>query len=73
MQDIPDDPAIRMAERWGPPPYDDDPEPTCPICGKECETIYTDKDGDPVGCDECLTLWEASEWCWEHREQHEEE
>ena len=41
MQDIPDDPAIRKAEMWGPPPYDDEPDPVCPICGKECETIYT--------------------------------
>ena len=69
MEQIPDDPRIREAEMYGMPPYDDDPEPTCPICGKECETIYTNVDGDAVGCDECLTLLEAYEWCHEHREE----
>lgn len=69
MQDIPDDPAIRKAEMWGPPPYDDETDPVCPICGEECETIYT-QDGDVVGCDQCITLWEASEWCYEHREEN---
>lgn len=70
MEQIPDDPRIREAELFGTPPYDDDPEPICPVCGKECETIYT-QSGEPVGCDECLTLWEASEWCYEHREEQQ--
>ena len=69
MEQIPDAPYIREAEMYGMPPYDDDPEPTCPICGKECETIYTDKDGEAFGCNECVTLWEAYEWCDEHREE----
>lgn len=69
---IQDAPWIREAEMNGMPPYDDDPDPICPVCGKECETIYT-HDGEPVGCDECLTLWEAEEWCYEHRKQYEEE
>jgi hypothetical protein len=69
MEQIPDDPRIREAEMYGMPTYDE-PETRCPVCGKECETIYT-HDGDPVGCDECLTLWEASEWCYEHREENE--
>ena len=67
---IPDAPWIREAERDGMPPYDEAPDPICPVCGEECETIYTsDIDGSPVGCDECLTLWEASEWCEEHKEE----
>ena len=69
MQDLPDAPWIREAEMYGMPPYDDGPDPTCPVCGEECETIYTDKDGDPVGCDQCVTLWEAYEWCEKHREE----
>ena len=71
MEQIPDAPYIREAEMYGMPPYDDDPDPTCPICGKECETIYTDKDGEAFGCNECVTLWEAYEWCDEHREEEE--
>lgn len=62
---IPDAPWIRDAERDGMPPYDD-PDTSCPICGKDCETIYTDINGDAVGCNNCLTLWEAGEW---HNEQ----
>lgn len=69
MQDLPDAPWIREAEMYGMPPYDDGPDPTCPVCGEECETIYTDKDGEPVGCDQCVTLWEAYEWCDKHREE----
>ena len=70
MQQIPDAPWIRQAENWGPPPYDDDPEPTCPICGKECETIYTDKDGNAAGCEKCMTLWEAAEWQYENERRN---
>lgn len=62
---IPDAPWIRETERDGMPPYDE-PDRTCPVCGKECETIYTDRLGEPVGCDECLTMWESGEW---HDEQ----
>ena len=25
----------------------------CPVCGEECETIYQ-KDGETLGCDNCL-------------------
>lgn len=38
--------------------------PMCPICGSECETIYRDRMGSCVGCDECLTKHDA----WEDRE-----
>ena len=63
---IPDAPWIRETERDGMPPYDD-PDTSCPVCGREhCETIYTDKFGEVVGCDECLTLWEPDEWHAEH-------
>lgn len=68
--DIPNHPDIRDAEQNGMPPYDD-PDPICPICGKECETIYTDIDGDAFGCDQCVTLWEAAEWCDEHKEEED--
>ena len=69
MEQIPDAPWIREAERDGMSPYDDDPEPICPVCGRRCETIYTDIFHDPVGCDECLTLWEPEEWWSENREE----
>ena len=68
MELIPDAPWIRDAERYG-VPEPADSIPICPICEEECETIYTDKDGEPVGCDQCVTLWEADEWCVMHREE----
>lgn len=66
MLQVADAPYIREAEMYG-TGYDG-PDPVCPVCGKECEIIYTDKDGEAFGCDECVTLWEAYEWCDEHRE-----
>ena len=68
MQDLPDAPWIREAEMYGYPPYDEGPEPVCPICGKECETIYLDKDGEEVGCDVCIRTKDAWEWADEHKE-----
>ena len=53
------------------PPYDD-PDTSCPVCGREyCETIYTDKFGEVVGCNECLTLWEPEEWHDEQKRKDE--
>ena len=68
MEQIPDDPRIRDAEMYGMPPYDDGPDPVCPICGKDCETIYMDKDGDVFGCDQCIRTKDAWEWQDEHKE-----
>ena len=63
MDQIPDAPWIREAERKGIPPYDDLPDPVCPVCGKECVTIYLD-DGclNVIGCDNCIRKMDACEW-----------
>ena len=45
-----------FAERsrdWYEPDYQPDPNRTCPICKKDCETIFL-FEGDEQGCDECL-------------------
>ncbi len=52
-------PVITNMELTG---YPDGKEPTyphCPICQRECETIYLDKDGNIVGCDECVDTRDA--------------
>ena len=36
--------------------------PVCPICGRECDTLYLDKDRDVAGCDRCITLKDAYEY-----------
>lgn len=38
---------------YEPPDYN---VPICPVCGRECETIYKDsKSGEIIGCDECIS------------------
>lgn len=58
---MPDDPIISCMEKTGYPPWHDEREPICPVCGKPCETVYKDRTGDIVGCDECLTPLDAGE------------
>lgn len=69
MQVVPDAPWIREAELHGIPPYDEGLEPQCPICGKACETIYKDVDGNEVGCDLCIQIQDACEWAEDKEEQ----
>ena len=39
--------------------------PRCPICNKECETIYWSREGEVVGCDECLEKQDA----WDYQKE----
>ena len=60
MMQIPDHPDIRDAELngWGP-----DEEPVlCPVCHEECDEIYADKDGNPLGCEHCVEMYDAAQW-----------
>ena len=59
-------PAITMAELTG-YQYGDPKWPRCPICNKECETVYWSKQGEVVGCDECLETMDA----WTYMEEFE--
>ena len=61
IQQCPDAPYIREAEMFGMP----SPDPViCPVCGRECEEIYEDKDGDAFGCEHCVKCLDADQW-WE--------
>lgn len=51
---IPDHPVIRNMERTGYPDGKAPREYTCPSCGAECETVYTNWINLVVGCDICL-------------------
>lgn len=57
---IQDSPIIRNAEKYG----TGGREPRCPVCGQECETVYKDFRGEIIGCDDCLTAFDA----WEEDE-----
>lgn len=61
---LPDDPAIRRAERTGLRPGEspDEPETECPICGKLCESLYLDIDNDVCGCENCLRKIDAADY-----------
>ena len=31
----------------------------CPVCGKECDTVYLDFEGEVAGCDRCIFMEDA--------------
>ena len=68
MVQVPDAPWIRDAERNG---YPDGPDIECPVCGRKCETIYTDDADDVVGCDWCIHAEDAVDWYDRMREEGE--
>lgn len=55
---IKDAPDIRMTEETGYPT--DVRWPVCPVCGENCRWIYK-KDGEVIGCDECVEECDAWE------------
>ena len=62
---LPDAPEIARAERTGLAPWEapfEDEGVKCPICGKLCDTIYKDMDGDVFGCENCVREMDAGEW-----------
>ena len=42
--------------------------PICPVCGKECDTVYLDSDRDVAGCDRCISPEDAYEYLYEEEE-----
>ncbi len=59
MVSFPDHPIIQNLERTGEPDGREPIYPRCPICGEECETVYSNRTGI-VGCDVCIK--EADAW-----------
>lgn len=57
--DIPDHPDIQRMERDGTLDPDEDEIPVCPVCYEECDTAYFDKDGEPLGCENCICKKDA--------------
>ena len=50
------DPGLR--DYPDPPEYD---VPRCPVCGQECETLYRNRYGEIIGCDDCIDAVDAWE------------
>lgn len=61
MYDLPDHPSIRNTEQTGYPDRRKDDEPFCPMCGDRCDTIYKNRYGEIIGCDECIKAIDAWE------------
>ena len=71
MDNLPDAPWIREAERNGMPGPD---EVICPCCGKRCESIYTDRKGwNAVGCEHCIQERDSYDWLDKQEEMKREE
>ena len=50
---------------WGVYDYPEPPDqdmPRCPECGEECETIYRGRDGQILGCENCVEELNAYDW-----------
>ena len=58
---IPDYPVISNMERTGTPDGRKPTYPSCPFCGKECETMYKNRHGAYIGCDVCVETKDAWE------------
>lgn len=56
-----DHPIIWNLERTGYPDGKEPEFPVCPICGKETDTFYKDKQSEIVGCDCCVKSVDAWE------------
>ena len=50
-----------MRETWLDPP-EQESLPMCPVCGEECETIYTDLYDEVCGCENCLTAYDSCDY-----------
>lgn len=59
-----EDPRLEQIIRTGFPDNRLDLPPRCPICGRECEDIYIDSEGEVAGCNNCIRKYEA----WEREE-----
>ena len=56
-------PSITRALQTGYP--NGEPEaPTCPCCGRECETIYLDDNRYALGCNNCIKAVDA----WDYQQ-----
>lgn len=67
MEQLRDHPVIRNLERTGYPDGKEPQYPICPVCGAECGTIYKNKAGCIVACDEEISQW-LSVSAWEEPE-----
>ena len=47
------------------PPEAEEFIPRCPVCGRECDTLYLDSDHDVFGCEQCIEMQDAYEFLYD--------
>ena len=69
--EIPDHPVVRNLMATGYPDGKEPEYPHCPVCGRECDTVYVNEDREIVGCGECISSRDAWEQdaCFPGKEQ----
>lgn len=56
MTIVPDAPWVREAMMFG---VIEAPEVKCPVCGEEAEEVFVDREGEIVGCPNCVKVRNA--------------
>ena len=60
---IPDHPIIRNLQGTGYADGEDhDDVWICPKCREQCDFFYVDGNREIVGCENCISMYEAEEW-----------
>ena len=59
--DTPDHPIVEALERTGHPYGKEPPTPRCPVCGDETDTLFKHKNGEILGCSNCICAVDAWE------------
>ena len=62
INNIPDNPVVDNLRSTG---YSNGQEPVvmkCPKCGDECDFYYVDAGREIVGCENCISMYDAVEW-----------
>lgn len=62
---------ISNLERTGYPNGEPPQYPVCPVCGEECNEVYTYTNNEIIGCDCCVNIrdaWECVE-CFPGKEE----
>lgn len=62
LNDIPDHPVIQNMMATGYPDGVVPESAKCPKCGEECDFYYVDADREIVGCENCISMYDAVEW-----------
>ena len=68
----PDHPIIRNVHGTGyPDGLDRNDVGICPKCGEQCDFFYVDENREVVGCENCISMYEAESWLNDEEDGYE--